>query len=56
MTRITTSARRRLDGPLATDRWRDYRAGTPLDWLKVAICAMSIAGGIILGVWATGGF
>jgi hypothetical protein len=54
MTRVTTSGRRRLDGPLATDRWRDYRPRSPLDWFKLAIFVASATGGIILAVWITG--
>jgi hypothetical protein len=53
---VTTSARRRLDGPWSSDRWRDYRPKTPLGWFALAFMVLSFAGGIVIGIWSTGGF
>jgi hypothetical protein len=48
MTRVTTSARRKLDTPLTTDRWRDYRPTSPRGWAKlVMLIAFGIAGLVI---------
>jgi hypothetical protein len=45
MTRMTTSARRKLDTPLASDRWRDYRPTSQAEWAKLLILvAFAIAG------------
>jgi hypothetical protein len=48
--RITTSARRKLDTPLTTDRWRDYRPTSREDWLKLARVAPWAVAGIAIAV------
>jgi hypothetical protein len=49
------SPRRRLDTPLTTDRWRDYRPKSASDWLGLAIMCAAAGAGIVVAIWATGG-
>jgi hypothetical protein len=49
MRRVTTSARRRLDGP-----WTDNRGLRPLTPTRLMVVILLFVGGLLLAAWLTG--